>query len=204
VNRSARLPLTVGRTRWQVALSVRSQTLFGYGTWWNFVSTGSRLLPGVFKSRRTGNRYEARPAMAMWQRRHRNGDTVANIQAGWHDDGSGKHRWWDGQKWTDQFQSPQPSEGGRGGIVSRIEAAAVSGAQPRPAANGASYAVRQVILQEKLCGTGSGNLTELERAVNAQAAMEYRLHTYTTAASGSKGIGGGDRIRATMVSERLT
>jgi hypothetical protein len=142
--------------------------------------------------------------MAMWQRRHRNEGIVANIQAGWYDDGSGKQRWWDGEKWTDQFQTPQPSEGGIGGIVSRIEADVVSGAQPRPAANGASYVVLQVILKEKLWGTGSGNLTELERAVNAQAAMGYRLHTITTAASGSKGIGGGDRIQATMVFERLT
>ena len=31
-----------------------------------------------------------------------------------------------------------------------------------------------------------------------------RLHTISTAASGSKGIGGGDRIQATMVFERLT
>ncbi len=140
----------------------------------------------------------------MWQRRDRDEDMVANTQAGWYDDGSGRQRWWDGQQWTDQFQAPQPSEGGIGGIVSRIEADAVSGAQPRPAANGASYVVLQVILKEKLWGTGSGNLTELEAAVNAQAAMGYRLHTITTAASGSKGIGGGDRIQATMVFEKLT
>jgi Protein of unknown function (DUF2510) len=142
--------------------------------------------------------------MAMWQRCDRDEDIVANTQAGWYDDGSGRQRWWDGQQWTDQFQSPQPSEGGIGGIVSRIEADAVSGAQPRPAANGASYVVLQVILKEKLWGTGSGNLTELEAAVNAQAAMGYRLHTITTAASGSKGLGGGDRIQATMVFEKLT
>lgn len=125
-------------------------------------------------------------------------------QAGWYDDGSGQQRWWDGQAWTDEFQAPQPTEGGIGGIVNRIEAEAVSGAQPRPAARGASYVVLQVILKEKLWGTGSGNLTELERAVNAQAALGYRLHTITTAASGSKGMGGGDRIQATMVFERLT
>jgi len=88
--------------------------------------------------------------------------------------------------------------------VSRIEAEAVSGAQPRPAVHGASYVVLQVILKEKMWGTGSGNLTELERAVNAQAALGYRLHTITTAASGSKGLGGGDRIQATMVFEKLT
>ena len=69
---------------------------------------------------------------------------------------------------------------------------------------GASYVVLQVILKEKLWGTGSGNLTELEKAINAQASLGYRLHTITTAASGSKGFGGGDRIQATMVFERLT
>lgn len=66
-----------------------------------------------------------------------------------------------------------------------------------------SYVVVQVILKEKLWGTGSGNLTELEKAINAQASQGYRLHTITTAASGSKGLGGGDRIQATMVFERL-
>ena len=64
--------------------------------------------------------------------------------------------------------------------------------------------VLQVILKEKMWGTGSGNLTELERAVNAQAALGYRLHTITTAASGSKGLGGGDRIQATMIFEKLS
>jgi len=50
----------------------------------------------------------------------------------------------------------------------------------------------------------SGNLTELEKAINAQAKLGYRLHTITTAASGSKGLGGGDRIQATMVFEKLS
>lgn len=59
------------------------------------------------------------------------------------------------------------------------------------------------MLKEKVRGTGSGNLTELERAINAQAALGYRLHTITTAASGSKGLGGGDRIQATLIFERL-
>jgi hypothetical protein len=70
------------------------------------------------------------------------------------------------------------------------------------AANG-MYVVIQVVLKEKLLGTGSGNLTELENAINAQAALGYRLHTITTAASGSKGLGGGDRIQATLVFERI-
>ncbi|GAA1227495.1 DUF2510 domain-containing protein [Rhodoglobus aureus] len=129
---------------------------------------------------------------------------MAKAKAGWYDDGSGRQRWWDGQLWTDNFQEPQPEEGGLGGVINRIEAEAVAGAQPRPAPQGASYVVLQVILKEKLWGTGSGNLTELERAVNAQAALGYRLHTITTAASGSKGLGGGDRIQATMVFEKLS
>ena len=66
------------------------------------------------------------------------------------------------------------------------------------------YVVLQVILKEKLWGTRSGNLTSLEKAINDQAAKGYRLHTITTASSRSKGmIGGGDRIQATMVFERL-
>lgn len=125
--------------------------------------------------------------------------------AGWYDDGTGDKRWWNGEKWTDDVQSSHADNGGGlAGVVHRIESEAVAGAQARPAPQRASYVVLQVILKEKMWGTGSGNLTELENAVNAQAAMGYRLHTITTAASGSKGFGGGDRIQATMVFERLT
>jgi hypothetical protein len=130
---------------------------------------------------------------------------VGNAQAGWYDDGTGTKRWWDGENWTDEIQPPQhDSGGGLSGMVRRIEAEAVAGAQPRPAPKGASYVVLQVILKEKFWGTGSGNLPELESAINAQAALGYRLHTISTAAAGSKGLGGGDRIQATMVFERLT
>ena len=65
------------------------------------------------------------------------------------------------------------------------------------------YVVLQVVLKEKLIGTGSGNLTELENIINAQAAKGYRLHTITTPSSGSKGMLGGDRIQATLVFEKL-
>ena len=61
----------------------------------------------------------------------------------------------------------------------------------------------EIILKEKLIGTGSGNLSELEKVINAQAAKGYRLHTITTSSSGSKGFLGGDRIQATMVFESL-
>ncbi|MCU1508218.1 MAG: hypothetical protein QOI02_1628 [Actinomycetota bacterium] len=67
-----------------------------------------------------------------------------------------------------------------------------------------NYVVLQVILKEKFFGTGSGNLTELENVLNAQAAKGYRLHTITSASSGSKGLGGGDRIQATLVFEKLS
>ncbi|MEQ2520354.1 DUF4177 domain-containing protein [Ruthenibacterium sp. CLA-JM-H11] len=63
--------------------------------------------------------------------------------------------------------------------------------------------VLQVTLKEKFFGTGSGNLTELENVMNAQAKKGYRLHTISTASGGSKGFGGGDRIQATMVFEKL-
>lgn len=65
------------------------------------------------------------------------------------------------------------------------------------------YVVLQVTLKEKLIGTGSGNLTELENVINKQAAKGYRLHTITTANGGSKGLMGGDRIQATMVFEKV-
>lgn len=141
---------------------------------------------------------------------------AGELSAGWYDDGSGTQRWWDGQKWTDSVQpsTPQRSGGGLAGMVSkiqsdaagmvgRIQADAAAGAQPRQAAQG-NYVVLQVILKERFLGTGSGNLTELEGVINAQAALGYRLHTISTSSSGSKGFAGGDRIQATMVFERIT
>ena len=65
------------------------------------------------------------------------------------------------------------------------------------------YIVLQVILKEKFIGTGSGNLTELEKVINTQADKGYRLHTISTTSSGSKGMLGGDRIQATLVFEKM-
>ena len=67
------------------------------------------------------------------------------------------------------------------------------------------YVVLQVVLTEKFLGTGSGtaSLTNLQAAINKQAALGYRLHTITTASSGSKGFLGGDKIQATMAFERI-
>ena len=69
--------------------------------------------------------------------------------------------------------------------------------------NDYQYVVLQVVLKEKLIGTGSGNLTQLEDAINKQARKGYRLHTISTTNGGSKGLGGGDRIQATMVFEKI-
>lgn len=66
------------------------------------------------------------------------------------------------------------------------------------------YVVLQVTLKEKFLGTGSGNLTELEKAINDQAAKGYRLHTIATSGGESKGFLGGDRIQATLVFEKTT
>ena len=65
------------------------------------------------------------------------------------------------------------------------------------------YVVLQVVLKEKFIGTGSGNLRELEKVINEQAAKGYRLHTITTASAQSGGFLGGDRIQATMVFEKI-
>lgn len=65
------------------------------------------------------------------------------------------------------------------------------------------YVVLQVTLKEKLIGTSSKNLSELEDVINKQADKVYRLHTISTTSGGSKGLGGGDRIQATMVFERI-
>lgn len=129
---------------------------------------------------------------------------MTDAQAGWYSDGAGAMRWWDGQQWTDQVQPTPPQEPGIDGFINRARADAESGSRPRPAPEGMSYVVLQVVLKEKFFGTGSGNLTELEKVINAQASLGYRLHTITTASAGSTGFGGGDRIQATMVFERLT
>lgn len=65
------------------------------------------------------------------------------------------------------------------------------------------YVVLQVTLKEKLIGTASKNLSELEDVINKQADKGYRLHTISTTSGGSKGLGGGDRIQATKVFERI-
>lgn len=65
------------------------------------------------------------------------------------------------------------------------------------------YVVLQVTLKEKLIGTASKSLSELEDVINKQADKGYRLHTISTTSGGSKGLGGGDRIQATMVFERI-
>lgn len=71
--------------------------------------------------------------------------------------------------------------------------------------NDDKYVVLQVVLTEKFLGTGSGtsSLTNLQAAINKQAALGYRLHTITTSSSGSKGFLGGDKNQATMVFERI-
>lgn len=61
----------------------------------------------------------------------------------------------------------------------------------------------QVTLKEKLIGTGSGNLTEIENVINKQARKGYRLHTCATSNSGSKGLSGGDRMQATLIFEKI-
>lgn len=70
---------------------------------------------------------------------------------------------------------------------------------------GDMYIVLQVVLTEKLIGTGSGtsSLTNLQKTINEQVAKGYRLHTISTASSGSKGFLGGDKIQATMVFEKI-
>ncbi|MDU5149889.1 DUF4177 domain-containing protein [Anaerococcus prevotii] len=51
---------------------------------------------------------------------------------------------------------------------------------------GDKYVVLQVVLTEKIMGTGSGStsLTNLQAAINKKAALGYRLHTITTSSSG--------------------
>lgn len=70
---------------------------------------------------------------------------------------------------------------------------------------GDMYKVIQVVLTEKLIGTGSGvsSLTNLQSTINEHAAQGYKLHTISTTSSGSKGFLGGDKIQATMIFEKV-
>jgi hypothetical protein len=68
---------------------------------------------------------------------------------------------------------------------------------------GPKYLVIQVVLKEKFIGAGSKNVGELEQTINNQTAQGFRLHTITTSSSGTKGLGGGDRIQATLVFEQI-
>lgn len=63
------------------------------------------------------------------------------------------------------------------------------------------YVVLQVTLKEKLIGTASKNLSELEDVINKQADKGYRLHTISTTSGGSKGLGGG-RLKRTFSLQR--
>ena len=79
------------------------------------------------------------------------------------------------------------------------------GVPPQQQYRGEPYVVQQVVLTEKLLGTGSNlvSLSNLQDVINRQVAKGYRLHTISTTSSGSKGFFGGDKIQATLVFERL-
>lgn len=126
--------------------------------------------------------------------------------SGWYEDAPGRQRWWDGTKWTDQYNyavttKKDPSAAKDEKKEKKKESAGAAGEHSD--AELQRYVVLQVVLKEKLWTTGSRNLASLEEVINRQAALGYRLHTITTASSGSKGVGGGDRIQATMVFERI-
>lgn len=66
------------------------------------------------------------------------------------------------------------------------------------------YKVLQVVLKEKFIGAGSNakSMSQLEAVINEQANAGWKLHTISTASSGSKGLMMGDRIQATLVFEK--
>jgi len=127
-------------------------------------------------------------------------------QPGWYPDATDANlvRYWDGTRWTENTQPAVPTPVPPAASVSQTAPATPVASVPIDGggAQRMHYVVLQVTLKEKLLGTGSGNLTQLERAINDQAAKGYRLHTITTASGGSSGFSGGDRIQATMVFEK--
>lgn len=107
---------------------------------------------------------------------------MTGSNAGWYEDSSGRRQWWDGERWTDGVEPAAPHT------------------EPGPAPSGMNYVVLQISLKERMWGSGSGNLPELEKAINDQAALGYRLHTMTAAAVGSNGM----RVQVTLVFEKIT
>ena len=69
--------------------------------------------------------------------------------------------------------------------------------------SGEKYIVTQVILKETLIGVGSKNLFELQEVINKQCELGYILHTCSVTKLDSEGIGGGDRLQATLVFKRI-
>ena len=66
------------------------------------------------------------------------------------------------------------------------------------------YRVMQVVLKEKLIGSGSKNYRQVERICNEQYAEGYKLHTFAQSTAHSSGLGGGDRTVCNMVFERIS
>ncbi len=54
-----------------------------------------------------------------------------SAQAGWYDDGSGRHRWWDGQRWTDNYADQQRDHSGVANHFSNVSSALVSNVTAR-------------------------------------------------------------------------
>ena len=148
---------------------------------------------------------------------HENGEVYSADETFW---GDGKHDFYDTkislEKW--KSLSKEQKEVAKEAFKNKVESGewkpTFLASTPHPDFSDSSsysfasgrrlkYVVIQVTLKEKLIGTGSGNLTELEDVINHQASLGYRLHTITTANGGSKGLMGGDRIQATMVFERI-
>lgn len=56
----------------------------------------------------------------------------------------------------------------------------------RASGNNYNYVVLQVVLKEKFIGTGSGNLTELEKVINEQAARGIACTRFLLPAAAAK------------------
>lgn len=65
------------------------------------------------------------------------------------------------------------------------------------------YKAVQVVLREKLIGTASENVDAFTHLLNEEAKKGFRLHSFSTVSSGSKGLLGGDRIQVTAVFEKI-
>jgi hypothetical protein len=107
------------------------------------------------------------------------------IVPGWYDDGNGRARWWDGERWTEQTQAPQAAP--RGGSVSRTQVPA--------AVQRFEYKVE--LIRETLIGDKI-KTDKLEALLNRFASQGWAVKAVTSASVAGRVGGNTDGLLVTF------